>query len=133
MDKIFLGASVLFSAAYRPGAKFLKLWRMPDVRLVSSVYAADEARRNLDNPEPRKRLERLLQSVNLFSVLPVEALPQGIQLAAKDAPILLAAIGAQATHLLTSDLKHFGPYFYQIIEGVLILPPGAYFKIRSLE
>jgi hypothetical protein len=36
MDIVFLDANVLFSAAYRLEAKFLILWRMPDVRLISS-------------------------------------------------------------------------------------------------
>jgi hypothetical protein len=31
MDIVFLDANVLFSAAYRREAKFLILWRMPDV------------------------------------------------------------------------------------------------------
>jgi predicted nucleic acid-binding protein len=128
MDRIFLDASVLFSAAYRPEAKFLKLWQMPDVHLVSSPYAVEEARRNLQKPEQRARLEKLIQSVNLVSALPAKSLPEGVKLPAKDAPILLAAIAARATHLLTSDLKHFRAYFWQIIEGVTILPPAAYLK-----
>jgi hypothetical protein len=53
-------SSVLFSAAYRHEAKFLKLWQMPDVNLVTSPYAAEEARRNLEKPEQRERLETLL-------------------------------------------------------------------------
>ena len=128
MDIVFLDASVLFSAAYRPEAKFLRLWQMPNVRLVSSPYAVEEARRNLEKPEQRDRLEKLLQSVKLVSTLPAKPLPEGVKLPSKDAPILLAAIAAQATHLLTSDLKHFGAYFWQIIEGVTILPPAAYLK-----
>ena len=133
MDKVFLDASVLFSAAYRSEAKVLKLRQMPEVNLVSSPYAAEEARRNLEKLEQRDRLEELLQSVKLIPALPAEPLPEGVTLPAKDAPILLAAMAAQATHLLTSDLKHFGPYFYQIIEGVLVLPLAAYFKTRPVE
>lgn len=33
-----------------------------------------------------------------------------IDLPAKDQPIFLAAQAAGATHLLTGDLKHFGPH-----------------------
>ncbi len=36
---------------------------------------------------------------------------------AKDEPIFLAALLAQATHLLTGDLKHFGHYFGQTVAG----------------
>ena len=128
MDILFLDASVLFSAAYRPEAKFLTLWQMSGVRLISSPYALDEARRNLAKPEQRHRLEKLLRSVNLVSALPAEPLPEGVKLPAKDVPILLGAIASQATHLLTSDFKHFGACFWQIIEGVTILPPAAYLK-----
>jgi hypothetical protein len=57
---------------------------------------------------------------------------EGITLPAKDDPILLAAIAANATHLLTGDWKHFGPYRNTVVEGVLILPTTAYFKTRPL-
>jgi uncharacterized protein len=132
-DIVFLDASVLFSAAYRPEAKFLKLWQMPDVNLVTSPYAAEEARRNLEKPEQGERLNTLLQSVELISALSGKPLPEGIDLPAKDVPILLAAIAANATHLLTSDLRHFGAYYGRIVEGVLILSPAGYFKTRRVE
>lgn len=132
-DIVFLDASVLFSAAYRPEAKFLKLWQMPDVNLVTSPYAVEEARRNLEKPEQRERLNTLLQSVELISALSGMPLPEGVNLPAKDAPILLAAIAANATHLLTSDLKHFGPYYERIVEGVLILSPAGYFNAQPPE
>ena len=53
-------------------------------------------------------------------------LPDGISLPEKDRPIMLAAIEAQATHLLTGDLRHFGSYFEKRIAGILIMPPGDY-------
>lgn len=132
MDIVFLDANVLFSAAYQVESHFLKLWKMPDVRLMSSSYAAEEVRRNLQRSEQHERLERLLVSVELVSAKPVGQLPAGVYLPAKDEPILLAAIAAQATHLLTGDWKHFGPYRNTVIEGVLILSTAAYFKARSL-
>jgi uncharacterized protein len=54
-----------------------------------------------------------------------------VKLPDKDRPILLAAIGAGATHLLTGDFRHFGPYYGERIEGVLILPPGEYLSLRA--
>ena len=45
----------------------------------------------------------------------------------KDMPILLAAIAAEATHLITGDL-HFGPHYCQRIVGVLVLPPARYLR-----
>ncbi len=53
-------------------------------------------------------------------------LPRGVRLPDKDIPILLAAIDGGATHLLTGDWEHFGPYFRQEIAGVLIIPPAEY-------
>jgi uncharacterized protein len=47
MDRLFLDANVLFSAAYRPDAGLLQLWKLEDVALCSSHYAAEEARLNL--------------------------------------------------------------------------------------
>jgi predicted nucleic acid-binding protein len=132
MDIVFLDANVLFSAAYQLKSNFLKLWELPDVHLVSSPYAAEEARRNLQGADRLERLERLLQSVGLVEPRAHGGLPKGINLPAKDEPILLAAVAANATHLLTGDWKHFGPYRNTVVEGVLILSTTAYFKTRSL-
>ena len=60
-------------------------------------------------------------------------LPRGINLPAKDRPILLAAIDAGATHLLTGDWEHFGPYYRQQVAGVLILPPAEYSPLGEPE
>ncbi|MEO7142618.1 MAG: PIN domain-containing protein [Bryobacteraceae bacterium] len=130
MDIVFLDASVLFSAAYRSDNKLLKLWELPEVRLVSSPYAIAEANRNLAEIEQRDRLSALLQSV-IHSIAPLYPLPAGVDLPAKDKPILQAAIAAHATHLLTGGKKHFGPYFGQAIEGVTIFAPAAYFKLKA--
>jgi hypothetical protein len=132
MDIVFLDANVLFSAAYRLDAKFLLLWRMADVHLVTSHYAVEEARRNLRKPEQRARLEVLLGSVDLVPILSYKPLPEEVNLPAKDAPILLAAIAVNATHLLSTDLRHFGRYYDTVVEGVLILSPDGYFRSRPL-
>src|SRR5437879_5297651 len=104
MDRLFLDANVLFSAAYRPNPGLLKLWKLKNVILCSSRHA-----------------------LHLFDAPPKE-LPDGVLLPDKDVPILLAAIEARATHLITGDLRHFGPYFGKIIQGILVLPPGNYLK-----
>jgi uncharacterized protein len=131
VDIVFLDASVLFSAAYRPKATVGKLWNLPNIRLVSSYYAAGEAKRNLTEAHQRDRLAHLLQSVELIASTNEPVLPEGIDLPAKDVLILQAAIAARATHLLTSDVKHFGKYFWQIMEGVTILPPAVHLKKKS--
>jgi predicted nucleic acid-binding protein len=120
VDKIFLDANVLFSAAYRAHAGLHRLWQMEDVELVTSEYAAEEARRNLSGVTTRKRLRALLQSVQVFTPVPQAVSPLEIELPEKDQPILLASIQAGATHLLTGDKQHFGAYFGRRIHGVLI-------------
>lgn len=129
MDRIFLDANVLFSAAYRPGAGLTRLWQLDRVELITSAYAAEEARLNLIESDQHERLIKLLASVRIVTA--VAPLPPDIQLAEKDQPILQAALHARATHLLTGDKQHFGPYFGHRIGGVLILPPADYFSRRK--
>jgi hypothetical protein len=62
---------------------------------------------------------------------PSTTLPTGIQLPPKDQPILLAAIQAKCTHLLTGDRKHFGQYFQQSIGGVRVLTVRDYLTARG--
>ena len=61
----------------------------------------------LNNEVQRTRLVRLAGKVQLFDAGKHE-LPEGVSLPEKDVPILLAAIEARATHLLTGDLRHCG-------------------------
>ncbi len=125
MDRVFLDANILFAAAWRPKAALQRLWELGHAELLSSDYAVEEARRNLETPAQRGRLTRLLRQVRL--VEPEHfTLPRDVSLPEKDLPILLAAIDGGATHLLTGDWEHFGLYFRQQIGGVLILPPAEY-------
>jgi len=132
MDRLFLDANVLFSAAYRADARLLQLWKLRSVALCSSRYALAEAKINLDDEVQRRRLAELAEKLQLFEA-PSGHLPRGISLPEKDAPILLAAIEARATHLLTGDVRDFGPYFGKKIEGVLILLPGEYLRMRTRQ
>ena len=131
MDELFLDANVLFSAAYRPDAPIRRLWELSGARLITSPYAVEEARRNLREAQQRGDLERLLASVSIVetSVDPgAHPILETVRLPEKDMPILLAAVGARATHLITGDLTHFGPYYGRRIMGVLILPPARYLR-----
>jgi hypothetical protein len=47
VDRVFLDANVLFSAAYIEGSGLARLWQLADAELLSSDYATEEARRNL--------------------------------------------------------------------------------------
>jgi predicted nucleic acid-binding protein len=127
MDCLFLDANVLFSAAYRSDTGLLELWKLREVVLCSSRYALEEARINLSNEVQRTRLVRLAGKVRLFDAGERE-LPHGVALPEKDVPILLAAIEANATHLLTGDIRHFGSLFGKRVEGILVLPPGDYLR-----
>jgi|SRR5580698_7391081 hypothetical protein len=130
MDRLFLDAHVLFSAAYRSDAGLLSLWKLKRATLCSSRYAVEEARINLGDEDQLARLTTLTQHLHLFEAVPRE-LPSGISLPEKDVPIVLAAIDARATHLLTGDIRHFGAHFGHRIADILIVAPGDY--LRTLK
>jgi predicted nucleic acid-binding protein len=134
VDRLFLDANILFSAAYNEGADCASLWTLPDVELLSSGYALEEARRNLAeqrDPEPRlARLAALVPRVRLVGEPDLAALPAGVTLREKDVPILTAAIAAGATHLITLDRRDFGPYMKKSIAGVMVLHPRSYIAYR---
>ena len=131
MDRVFLDANVLFSAAYRSDAGLRRLWRVRDCVLLSSAYAADEARRNLREQRQRSDLDDLLGSVQIVESLPSDSTTvEEADLPAKDRPILRAAVAAGATHLITGDVTHFGRYFGRRIAGVLIQLPADYLANR---
>ena len=125
MDRLFLDANVLFSAAYRDETPLRRFWALAGVELLTSAYAVAEAERHLD-AEQRARLASLLEGVRVTADAPAGALPAGIVLRAKDAPILATAIAAKATHLITGDRRDFGAHFGKRLAGVLILPPRDY-------
>src|ERR1700693_6588875 len=130
MDRVFLDANVLFSAAYRSDAGLSQLWKLKQVMLCSSRYAVEEARANLADEDQRIRLNHLSSSLALFEARD-KGLSRSVLLPEKDRPILLAAIEARATHLLTGDVKHFGPYFGKNVGGVQISLPGEYLRGQS--
>jgi predicted nucleic acid-binding protein len=133
MDVLFLDANVLFSASYRPSSGLRRLWDLEEVRLVTSGYAVEEATRNLEAGEARERLAVLLGHIEVVPEPPqgTEVPPDGVDLPEKDLPILRAAVASGATHLITGDLSHFGPYFGRRLAGVRILTPGDYLRTRS--
>jgi uncharacterized protein len=127
MPRAFLDANVLFSAAYREESGLLRLWRIPGAMLVTSGYAAEEARRNLAFAGQLARLEDLLTRT-LIVPESNAPMPAGVRLPDKDHPILKAAIAAEATHLVTGDVKDFGPYFGRRIGGVLVVTPADFIR-----
>lgn len=124
--RVFLDANVLFSAAWLERSGLAKLWRLSDTTLVTSRLAVAEAERNLDSDERRARLRSLVAKITLVDAPPDAALPAGVELVAKDAPILLAAIEAGASHLLTGDQRHFGHLYGKTVSGVKVLMPAMF-------
>lgn len=132
MHRLFLDANVLFSAANHPNAGLLHLWKLSNVVLCTSRYALAEAQINLEEEEQRTRLHRLSAKLQLLAEAERQP-PRGIAFPEKDAPIVLAALEAGASHLLTGDVRHFGPYFGKKIEGLLVMLPGEYLPVRDRE
>lgn len=132
MDRLFLDANVLFSAAYREGAGVARLWHLRDVALVTSDYAIEEAQRNLPESDQRDRLEALLKTVERLPTTSLDpSARHGIALREKDWPILAGAVAGAATHLITGDVRDFGRYFGQLLFGVKVLTPADYLRSRS--
>jgi predicted nucleic acid-binding protein len=129
-----LDANVLFSAAYRKDAGVRRLWGLPETELVTSAYAVEEARRNLDRAEQRADLDGLLEDVRISNLLADPAGHPEIEdagLPEKDLPILRAAVAASATHLITGDRKHFGHLFGKKVAGVLVVRPAEHLARRG--
>lgn len=133
MDRVFLDANVLFSAAYKPSSRLTLLWKLSNVQLVSSDYAVKEAEINLGRVkfEAIKVLETLLKDIEQLHTDTLKPLPPNVFLVEKDAPILQAAITTKATHLLTGDVKHFRNLYGNTIEGVKILLPAEYLTSKA--
>jgi uncharacterized protein len=112
------------------------LWEWSRPSLLTPSYALEEARRNLKGSEQQAKLESLLVSMN---VVEATSEPEGhptlrsVDLPEKDRHILLAAVAARGTYLVTGDITHFGPYYGREIAGVKILPPAAYLRNLSEE
>jgi hypothetical protein len=128
VDRVFLDANVLFSAAHRAGAGLAKLWELEDARLITSGYAVEEARRNLDDDDQRRRLAELLRGVEVVAEMDPAPVAGDESLPEKDRPILRAAVASGSTHLLTGDVTHFGRLLGAEVSGVLVLRPGDYLR-----
>jgi hypothetical protein len=113
VTRLFLDANVLFTAAHNPQGKAAFLFDAPGTRqwtLVSSAYAIEEARRNIAAKFPHCEA-RFVELTGQLAIVPQPGESScPIALPAKDQPIFLAARAANATHLLTGDLRDFGPH-----------------------
>lgn len=123
--RLFLDANVLFTAAHNPRGKaalVIELGAAGHWDLFSSRYVLEEARRNLQRkfPESTAALTDFQSSLSLSSHRP--ELPRLSGLADKDQPVFQAALSCEATHLLTGDLRDFGPFMNRpdMTHGILI-------------
>lgn len=107
---------MLFTAAHNPNGKAALLVELGNNgywELFTSVYALEEAVRNIEikYPQSRDALARIVKNINLIRHYSNHAYPDGLDI--KDRPIFQAAAECSATHLLTGDIKDFGRYMNQ--------------------
>lgn len=131
MERVFLDANVLVSAALKPESRLASLWTLGDVRLLGSPYVLEEARRNCATPALAARLETLIAALVVLPAEPADfAIEDDPALPAKDRPILLAAIVSGADWLLTGDMRHFGSCLGTTVHDVRIALPGEFLRGR---
>jgi predicted nucleic acid-binding protein len=129
--RLFLDANIIFTAAYSSQGSSRFLFSVAEtgaVTLCTSLYALDEAKRNLALKAADKlpTLEKLLPHL---AIVP-EPQPDRVAWAAflplpqKDAPIMAAAVSCKADMLVTGDRRDFGHLLGTITEGVRVLEPA---------
>jgi len=123
--RLFLDSNVLFTAAHNPEGKAAFLFELGGEghwELRTSAYAAEEARRNVAAkfPESLGRLETLISGLTVVPSGTGRSCP--VDLPEKDRPVFEAAVRCGATHLLTGDRKHFGPFMNRadLPSGIII-------------
>jgi len=123
--RLFLDSNALFTAAHNPSGKaalIIDLGAKGNWEIVSCSYAIEEARRNISIkfPDYLKRFEALMATVIIVPSRSGRYCPA--ILPEKDRPILEAAIQCKASHLLTGDIKDFGPIMNKpgLTGGVII-------------
>jgi len=113
--RVFLDASVLFSAAHSQSGASREILRSALRREIVSVvsrHVVEEARRNLRRKAPAaiEAFEQLMELLSSEvaadpSLLELQAAASYINL--KDAPIIAAALKANVDYLVTLDRAHF--------------------------
>ncbi len=109
--RVFLDATILFTAAHNPNGKaafVISLGSSGLLQLATSAYAQEEARRNLERkyPERMNAFHQQLRTIRLVADQPTVPCPA--DLAEKDWPIFRAAHACRADVLLTGDHRDFG-------------------------
>ena len=113
MIRLFLDSNVLFTAAHNPEGKaslVIELAAVGNWEVVTSAYCLAEARLNLEKKQPAAlgRLSEVLGTVRLVPDVAGERCTLSVP--EKDRPVFASAQRCKATHFLTGDQRHFGPY-----------------------
>ncbi|WP_263353968.1 PIN domain-containing protein [Acidicapsa acidisoli] len=124
--RLFLDANVLISASWKDNSKVTRLWRIPDIELITSDYVLTECKRNLHPGEQLDRLSMLLKRVRIIDFPKTPILADPTHLPEKDQPVLASAILARADFLVTGDRKHFGVWYGKTILGLRVEPPARF-------
>jgi len=111
--RLFFDSNVLFTAAHNPEGKaslVIELAAAGKWEVVTSAYCLAEARLNLDRKHPAAigRLSEILRTVRLVPDVAGERC--SLSLHEKDRHVFASAQRCKASHLLTGDRRHFGPY-----------------------
>ncbi|MBP7865749.1 MAG: DNA-binding protein [Acidobacteria bacterium] len=130
---LFLDANVLFTAAHNPSGKaalLVELGVRGHWKVMTSALAVHEARRNLGIKYTGSlpRLDALLPALRIVASDSGSACP--LDLPEKDRSIFLSALRFKATHLLTGDLRHFGPLINDPAKtcGVTVMTVAEFLK-----
>lgn len=131
MDRLFLDANVLFSGAWRGGGFVRALFELDDVERITSHAVVREAHAALARFSAEDGLGALLMRVAIIESGPIDAVPaEALLLAEKDVHVLAAALGCGATHLITGDVKHFGPFMERAEFPIRVMAPRHYIDQR---
>ena len=126
--RLFLDANILFSAVHSPEGGARELIRLSDAEkceLLTSQHAVFEAQRNLFVKSPKRvaNFKKILKTVHRVS----DASPNLVAKAGcfglpeNDAPILAAAVAAEADMLVTGHRKRFGHLYGTVVGRVRIV------------
>ena len=131
MIRLFLDSNVLFTAAHNPEGKaslVIELAAGGHWEVVTSGYCLAEAQLNLERKHPAAlgRLSEILRAVRLVPDVAGERC--GLSLPEKDRPVFAAARRCKATHFLTGDRRHFGPYMNKAkdTKGIVVQTVGDF-------
>ena len=131
MNRLFLDANVLFTAAHNPDGKaslIISLGIKGAWEVYTSGFALEEARRNLaaKYPSIEKTFNKLSSALTIVSESPAAPYPDSLDY--KDRPIFQTAYACRATHLITGDIAHFGKLMNgpEETKGITILTPAMF-------